>query len=170
MKRGVTAGALAAVLLLAACGGDDDETPSLAAWAAAACGIASDFQAAVTVAGGGVTDPTTLPLDERLARAQRLGEVWVEESERAADALREFGAADGVGAYHSTLIRRFEDFAEAYRVRTTRAASAEELEEQNAELNIVLERGASEVSEVVERLPDDAVAALRGVNNCVLLS
>jgi hypothetical protein len=170
MRRFLMLGMLALVASAACTDNDDsDSAPSLAQWAAGACGIVSDWRAAESEASGGA-DPITLPLDERLERAERLGRARSAASRAAAERLDALGHADEVCSYHDALIRQFVALAEAEDVAlATRATTAADLEAANAELNIVLDRTESEVVEAAASLPADATAALRGVNNCPLL-
>lgn len=166
MKITLVVGAL---LLVVACGDSaaESERPTLPQWAAGVCEAAESL---VDSAADDGVDPTTLSLEDRLARAERLNDEWIASLTAAADALRAVGAAEGTTEFHDALVRQLEDVARSLQEQDMGAAdSPAALEAMNAELNIVIERTDRDVAAAADSLPDDAVAALRGITRCGLV-
>lgn len=156
------------LLLLMACGGGEGGGgSSIAQWAAQTCAAAERLADAEDVGGG--VDPTTLTLEERQQRAAGIGDELTTIFDEVGSALKAIDPPASVENYHEALIGQAEALSEAVTAQTDaigKADSSEDIEAANAELNIALERTEADIAEAAEDMPREAVAALRGVNNC----
>lgn len=158
------------LLLAAACGGGSDDTPpelSLAQWAAQTCSALQTFADDAAAAGDGV-DPTTLTVEARVERADRLsaaGRSAALAAERALDDLRPPSAAR---AYHASVTARFTALVDVFdRLDAGDAATShDDIEARNAELGIVAVRSARAIEDTWTDLPEDARSAMLSITKC----
>ena len=156
------------LLLLMACGGGEGGGGlSIAQWAAQTC-AAIERLADIEDVGGGV-DATTLTLEERKQRSAGIGDELTTIFDEVGSALQAIDPPASVENFHKALIAQAEALSETVTAQIDtigEAESPEDIEASNAELNIALERTAADIAEAAEDLPDEAMSALRGVNNC----
>ena len=140
----------------------------LARWAAQHCAIAEEFAVAITAATD-ETDPSTLTLEPRKTRAERISNLYIAASDAALAGwanvipepeteLYQQAVVEQVAALRSAMVQTANNIAEA--------TSVEDIETANAVLNIVLSGTQAKVDQAIQGLPDTAVAALFGVTRC----
>jgi hypothetical protein len=161
--------ALVAILAVAACGGGGSgESLEETEWAAQVCAIAQRLVDDVEAADDGV-DPTTLTLEERKARADELQAPYIEAYEAAAADFAEISAPSDSRDFHEAIQTQAEELADATRAAVAKvgeATAVEDIEAENAALNVVLENTDEDIADAADSLTDEARAALRGVNRC----
>ena len=166
---GVAALSLTLAAIVAACGGGGGgESVEEPEWAAQVCAIAERLADDVEAADDGV-DPTTLTLDERKARADELQAPVIEAYEAAAADFAEISAPSGSRDFHEAIQTQAEEIADALRAAVAKvgeATAVEDIEAENAALNIVVENTDEDIADAADSLTDVARAALRGVNRC----
>ena len=153
-------------LLLAACGGGS--SLSDAEWAAAMCRISEDLEVIVSVLDEGAHG-TSLPLDERIDRAEGLWHLLAVTSEGASAELDDISPPGGARGYHEALATHLSDVGEVFRdveAGIEDARTLEDIEALSAQTNLAVERTKSVMRAAGEDLGDHATAALRGIRNC----
>lgn len=166
---GVAALSLTLAAIVAACGGGGGawsrEEPE---WAAQVCAIAQRLADDVEAADDGV-DPTTLTLEERKARADEVQGLDADAYEAAAADFAEISAPSDSRDLHEAIQTQAEEMADALRVAIVKigeATAVEDIEAENAALDIVVESNYEDIVDAANSLTDEARAALLGVNRC----
>lgn len=176
----MTLALLLATIALTACGdGADTPTteaeptasaspsaPSVAVWAANVCALAETLSQ--TAASDGV-DASTLTLEERKARSERIDAVWMPALSAFHDALSAVAVPAEVVDYHAALLAEADGARVAMQEAQSRIANATsvvEIEAANAEMGIASAALGENVRAAALALPAEAQAALRSVTRC----
>lgn len=166
---GVAALSLTLAAIVAACGGGGGgESLEEPEWAAQVCAIAQRLADDVEAADDGV-DARTLTLEERKARADEIQTPVAEAYEAAAADFAEISAPPDSHDFHEAIQTQAEEIADALRAaiaKVGQAAAVEDIEAENAALNIVVESTDEDIADAADSLTDEARTALRGVNRC----
>lgn len=144
------------------------EAPTLAQWAADACIGYSEFATALSNANGGI-DPTTLPLDERIALGIEASDRMSEAAEQWLSVVSNLDAPSEGRDYNAALVRQAEGlvdlFAETSEMMTS-AVSLSDIEAVNALTNMRAQELDAAIREAASELSPEALAALQGPASC----
>ncbi len=197
LRRAAGLGAGAALLLAAACGGTSAPArpsgittalpgtvagppagaaaaatptvdPIYAAWARDVCTATAGFDAAVVAVQDDV-DPTTLELPDRVARAARRYQAYLDALRRTQAALSTVLAPADAASYERALAGQVTElehlFAEQLQALPT-ATSGTEIDTMTADLQRSADNLAQGVRAAAGALPDGARAALNAATPC----
>lgn len=169
-----SAALLTLTMLLAACGGGGEERLSSAAWAAEFCGLAQTYSDATLATNAKVSsDPTSLSLDARKARAKTLTDGHVAAMQAFKSGLDDIKGPENTDDYQKALAAQLTAMAEEQKrglAEVEKATSATQIEASNAQFSIVQQRTADDTAEAAKKLSPDTLAAMRGVQKCGALS
>ena len=148
-------------LALSACD-SDKELADPAEWAAGFCNAGQRF--ADTIANSrDDRDPSSLDLEERKARAVRLGRIEIEAARQLTKDLDAIRPPDEAKGYHDALIRRSKDLAKAVEAQVEaieEATTAQQIAVANASARFELQGSNAEVTAQAANVPDHLVEAL----------
>ena len=131
-------------------------------WAATMCAIQASFTEAFAEIEDGV-DPTTLDLEARKLRYQRIGPVQSAIYTEVALALAQLQPPDGTRDYHEAVLLQVQQLAAGLQRQSELvavAATSEGIDATNAELNQLRLRTRAEVNFANQAMPGSARTAL----------
>lgn len=191
-RRAALGAALLLAVLALSCGGDESEpetagaasgvrpastapaftaTPGrsaaevsqqIAAWSAAMCRLQAEFDEGVAAFADGV-DPTTLDLEERKLRYQRIGPMQSALYTELAGALGQLQPPPGGRDFHQAVLLQVQQIAAALQRQSelvATAATTEEIDATNEELQTIRLRTRAEVQFANQAMPGAIRAAL----------
>ncbi|MDA0256624.1 MAG: hypothetical protein O3C25_02635, partial [Chloroflexi bacterium] len=132
------------------------------AWAASMCAIQTSFTATFAGIADGV-DPTTLDLETRKLRYQRIGPVQSGIYTEVALALAQLQPPEGTRDYHQAVLLQVQQLAAGLQRQeelVAIAATSEEIDATNVELERLRLRTRAEVNFANQAMPGPARTAL----------
>jgi hypothetical protein len=141
----------------------------VATWAQRMCAAEGAYAAAIAKTNDNV-DPTTLDLQVRKQRADRIGKAEIDAALHVAKALQAFTPPESVRAFHQALIHDAEEEAAATREQLdaiARATTPQQIVLANVQVRFRRDASAQNLGAAAEGLTPDVLQVIGSQPGCV---
>jgi hypothetical protein len=144
------------------------EAVDLPTWAHRVCTASTTYERTMLGVADNI-DPTTLPLDERKERAERISNAQIEAAQAMAQELRALRPPESARPLHEAILRGKEEEVEATREQleaVRRATDPQQIAVANANTRFRLQNAAMSADAAVQSAGEEVQVVLRDTPAC----